>query len=426
MGPAADDRALLAGYASGRDEEAFAALVRRHADLVYSAAARRVGDRHLAEDVTQAVFVILATKAKSIRGDAPLTAWLLTTVRYAAANALKIEARRRKYEHLAAGPLQRAGSSPGTAVGACSSNPTDVLVWQEVARQLDDAVLRLPSSDRRAVLLRYFEDRPIADIAADLNVSEGAAKQRLTRAIDKLRRALERRGASVASISSAGLATLLATHAVRAAPAGLTKSALAAACGLTAGAGSASAGITIAKGAIHMMTWTKTKIAAAVVVAATIGGAGGVITIQRALAESPAPVLSAAAKPQPAAPAGGTLNKKDNMGIISVADAPPVIVSTTPQAGATDVDAATTIEIKVTFSKDMEPKNLSWVRFGKDTFPQTTGKAHFLDDKRTCVLPVKLEPGHPYVIWLNKPPYDSFMDTDGHKAVSYLLVFETK
>jgi RNA polymerase sigma-70 factor (ECF subfamily) len=89
--------------------------------------------------------------------------------------------------------------------------------------------------------------------------------------------------------------------------------------------------------------------------------------------------------------------------------------------------AAAVSEIKVTFSKDMEPGSFSWVQYGKDTFPKTTGKAHYLDnDKRTCVLPVKLEPGHPYVIWLNKQPYTNFVDADGNKAVPYLLVFETK
>src|SRR5205823_7769746 len=116
MGPAADDRALLAGYASGRDEEAFAALMRRHADLLYSAAARRVGDRHLAEDVTQAVFMILAKKPRAARRTSPLSAWLLTTVRYASANALKIERRRREHEARAA--------ADAAAAGACSPNPT--------------------------------------------------------------------------------------------------------------------------------------------------------------------------------------------------------------------------------------------------------------------------------------------------------------
>src|SRR4051812_39314415 len=158
MQPASDDWELLARYARERDESAFAALVARYVNLVYSAAARRVGDRHLAEDVTQAVFVILARKASSVRRDSTLSAWLLTTVRYAAANAVKMEHRRRQHE-LAAAASDCVGRS-----GACSSNPTDVILWQEVATHLDDAILKLSASDRHALLLRYFEDRPLRDI----------------------------------------------------------------------------------------------------------------------------------------------------------------------------------------------------------------------------------------------------------------------
>src|SRR5204862_5212390 len=118
------------------------------------------------------VFVILATKAGSVckrGGDLALSGWLLQCVRYASANAIKMEARRRHYEK-AAGRLasDRAGggaSGRSGASGACSANPTDVLIWQEIAQQLDDAVLKLPASDRQAVLLRYFEDRPIHEIA---------------------------------------------------------------------------------------------------------------------------------------------------------------------------------------------------------------------------------------------------------------------
>src|SRR3954467_6119590 len=147
MAAHADDFELLDRFARARDEPAFAEVVRRYLNLVYSSAARRVGDRHLAEDVTQAVFVILAKKAKSVRSArAPLSAWLLTTVRYAAANALKIESRRRKHEEAAA-------MASASASGACSANPSDVIVWQEVAAQLDDAVLKLPAGDRQAIPL---------------------------------------------------------------------------------------------------------------------------------------------------------------------------------------------------------------------------------------------------------------------------------
>jgi RNA polymerase sigma-70 factor (ECF subfamily) len=116
---------------------------------------------------------------------------------------------------------------------------------------------------------------------------------------------------------------------------------------------------------------------------------------------------------------------KAAMGIDGVKTAPPVVVATEPRAGADDVDPGLT-EIKVTFSKDMQNGNWAFAQLSKETFPQTKGKPKYLDDKRTCVLPVKLEPGKTYVIALNRPPYDSFTDGEGRKALQYLLVFETK
>jgi Bacterial Ig-like domain len=108
----------------------------------------------------------------------------------------------------------------------------------------------------------------------------------------------------------------------------------------------------------------------------------------------------------------------------SVATLPPVVVKTTPEAGTTDVDPALT-EIRATFSKPMITENFSWVQTVKDAFPATTGKPHFEQD-RTCVLPVKLEPGKTYVLWLNQGKFSSFMDKDGRRAVPYMLVFQTK
>ena len=110
----------------------------------------------------------------------------------------------------------------------------------------------------------------------------------------------------------------------------------------------------------------------------------------------------------------------------SVKSMPPAVVKTEPQAGQTDVDPATVKEIQVTFSKPMTDGNWAFAQTSKETFPKTTGKPRYLDDRKTCVLPVELEPAKTYVIWLNKPPFDSFTDADGHKAVPYLLVFETK
>ena len=270
MAPDADDAELLDRYRSRRDEGAFNELVRRHLNLVYSAAIRRVGDRQLAEDVTQAVFMVLSRKPKSARASTPLSAWLLTTVRYAAANALKLERRRRHHE-------TQAGVA--RAAGACSPNPSDVLVWQEIASELDDAVLNLSPSDRRAVLLRFFEQWTIKEVAQVMNTSEAAAGMRLNRAVEKLRQRLNRRGAVFAPAGAAGLATLISAHAVCAAPPGLVT----ALSGLTAGAAAGSAAsLAIAKGAIAMMTWTKIKVAVAVVAVMTFLGTGAVVTLNHA------------------------------------------------------------------------------------------------------------------------------------------------
>src|ERR1700722_19008469 len=85
--------------------------------------------------------------------------------------------------------------------------------------------------------------------------------------------------------------------------------------------------------------------------------------------------------------------------VVSLAAAPPVVVRTVPESGTDGVDSSLT-EIKVTYSKDMKDHTWSWSTWGQDTFPQTTGKPHYLDDKRTCVLPVKLKPDKTYAIWL--------------------------
>ena len=68
----------------------------------------------------------------------------------------------------------------------------------------------------------------------------------------------------------------------------------------------------------------------------------------------------------------------------------------------------------------------SWSTWGENTFPKMTDKPHYEPDHRTCVAPVKLEPGHTYAIWLNSNNFGNFKDSDGRKAVPYLLVFETK
>jgi hypothetical protein len=111
---------------------------------------------------------------------------------------------------------------------------------------------------------------------------------------------------------------------------------------------------------------------------------------------------------------------------ISIQSLPPSVVKTVPECGSTDVDAMATTQIKATFSKDMMDGHWAWVQISDETFPKTIGKPKYLDDKRTCVLNVLLESNKTYVIWLNSGKFQGFMDTEGNKAVPYLLVFKTK
>jgi hypothetical protein len=110
----------------------------------------------------------------------------------------------------------------------------------------------------------------------------------------------------------------------------------------------------------------------------------------------------------------------------SVRSLPASVVKTVPESGSTQVDAKATTQIKVTFSKEMMAGSWSWSQISDETFPQIVGKPRYLDDKRTCVVDVKLQPKKTYVIWLNSQKFGNFKDADGKSAVPYLMVFETK
>jgi len=111
---------------------------------------------------------------------------------------------------------------------------------------------------------------------------------------------------------------------------------------------------------------------------------------------------------------------------IAVKSMPPSVVKTIPTAGDTNVDPGLQ-EIRATFSKDMLTDRM-WAicQISEETYPgKGTGEIHYLDDKRTCVFPVKLQPGKTYVLWFNRGKFNSFRDVDNNPAVPYLLVFQT-
>ncbi len=108
----------------------------------------------------------------------------------------------------------------------------------------------------------------------------------------------------------------------------------------------------------------------------------------------------------------------------SVESLPPVVIATDPVAGSTDVSTDVT-ELHVTFSKPMTDESWSWSTAWKDSLPEIVGTPRYTEDRRTCILPVKLAPGRCYGSWLNSQKFGNFKDVDGRKAVPYLLVFET-
>ncbi len=110
---------------------------------------------------------------------------------------------------------------------------------------------------------------------------------------------------------------------------------------------------------------------------------------------------------------------------VTIENSPPVVVKTVPISGAVDVDPSLT-EIRVTFSKPMMDKSWSWSTASKNTFPDVKGDIHYLDDRQTCILPVKLQPGKTYATWINSGRFNGFKDRDRRPAVPYLLVFRTR
>ena len=194
---------LLGAYRDAGSELAFGELVRRFTNLVYSAAKRRLSNSALAEDVTQIVFTRFANRAPKFQDDAELVAWLHRTTVHVAVDVWRSETRRRSREEKAA------------AMETTTSATEDDRIWDKLAPALDEELNRLAEEDRRALLLRFFDRRPMRDVGQSLGVSEDAAKMRVSRAVERLRTRLVRRGIVC---SAALLGTLLWERTLEAAP----------------------------------------------------------------------------------------------------------------------------------------------------------------------------------------------------------------
>jgi RNA polymerase sigma factor (sigma-70 family) len=272
--PDVSDMELLRDYDRQGSEDAFAALVRRHINLVYSVAFRHVGIAAHAEEITQAVFVILARKAASLRPDTILEGWLHETTRLTALSFLRGERRRQFRE-------QEAYMQSTLQASAADS------AWNQLAPLLDEAMSRLGKKDRDAVMLRFFKDKSLREVAAGLRASEAAAQRRVLRAVDKLRLFFTKRGVV---LPAAVLTAAISANSVQAAPVALAKSVTALA--LAKGAAASTSTLTLIKGALKIMAWTKMKSAAVVGVAAllAVGTTTVVIHHRQTAPSTPAPM----------------------------------------------------------------------------------------------------------------------------------------
>lgn len=235
------DWQLLREYVEHDSQAAFSELVKRYLNLVYSTCLREVGDVTLAEDTTQVVFLLLSQKAHTLSRETVLAGWLFQTARFAALNARRQEKMRQQRLEQVAEALR--SQAKGETVSAHAAMETDEALWAQVEEVLHEAMGKLSDADRNAVLLRCFEDRSLRETGQALGISEDAARKRVARALEKLRRYFTHRGVT---LSTAVLTALLSTHAVQAAPASLAtaiNTLIPAASGVVAaGAGGAAAG----------------------------------------------------------------------------------------------------------------------------------------------------------------------------------------
>jgi RNA polymerase sigma factor (sigma-70 family) len=245
------DLDLLRQFARENSQDAFTEIVRRHVNLVYSAALRQVRSPQLAEEIAQSVFNDLAREAEKLKPDTILTAWLYTVMRRTAIDVIRKESRRQLREQIAV---------EMTNMNATSAD------WTQIEPLLDDAMSALEETDRAAILLRYFENKNLREVGESLKISDDAAQKRVSRAVEQLREFFSKRRLTT---GASGLAVVISANAVQAAPVGLAATISAAA--VLAGTAVHTSTIIAATKTIAMTTLQKTFIAATLTAAIGTG-----------------------------------------------------------------------------------------------------------------------------------------------------------
>jgi RNA polymerase sigma factor (sigma-70 family) len=252
------DLDLLRQFARENSQDAFNEIVRRHLNLVYSAASRQVRSPQLAEEIAQSVFTDLARSAGKLKSETILTAWLYAVARRTAIDAIRKESRRQLREQIAA-EMQNMNATAND-LSRQSGTAAD---WTQIEPLLDDAMAALDETDRTAILLRYFENKNLREVGESLKISDDAAQKRVSRAVEKLREFFSKRKIT---IGAGGFVVLISANAVQSAPIGLAATISAT---VFAGAAVQTSTVIAATKAIAMTTLQKTIIGAAL--AAVVG-----------------------------------------------------------------------------------------------------------------------------------------------------------
>jgi RNA polymerase sigma factor (sigma-70 family) len=403
------DAALMERVVTHRDEEAFAEIVQRHGPLVWGVCRRILtDDLPGAEDVFAATFLILLQRGRSLSRPELLGNWLFGI---AVRTARRASVRAARY---------RGVRSESEAVA--QDDPAEEVVRMDLRRVLDEEIARLPEKYRAPVLLCYLEGQTQQEAARLLGCPRETVATRLARACARLRTRLARRGVTV---TPGALVALFAEESTSSTlcPAvveSTVRSVLPTASGVPARVSD------LAKGVLRSMQFNRFKVAA-MVVGVALGALGAGVLIPGTRPGGISGAAEASFNGSGVTAPAETPDDDHEAAPLTVHQLPPVVLRTSPTSGDTQVDAAATTQIRVTFSKRMRNRTWSWSQMSADTFPETTGQPSYEDaDQRTCVLPVKLEPGKTYVLWLNSERFTNFKDAAGRPAVPYLLVFQTK
>jgi RNA polymerase sigma factor (sigma-70 family) len=253
---AQSDAECVEAFVRRRDENAFRQLVERYGRMVYSSALRQARNEQTAQDIAQAVFIVLIRKIGGVKPE-HLAGWLLKTTCLVAREARRTEVRRLRRETIAASTI-----AASMGAGMSDENSRSDSDWKEIAPLLDEALWRLSEQDRSIVCIRFLQEKPIREVAAAMGISEPAAAKRVERALERLRRDFAARGVTVAGVT---IATSLAARSVEACPPGLVEAAAAKALAAANGVAASSAAGSLAKGIILMATAKKTAVAAAII-----------------------------------------------------------------------------------------------------------------------------------------------------------------